>query len=160
MSILTEKFLLRLILFDMLVGADGSGVEALPLTQRRSALEAFGEKAAIAGKLIVTPCTRDLAQATGANLTYQYVVRFLMTNPGADRFNPTFGLGIGQMVGEVSAVTKTQTLILRGLKTLNTIDQTQPITANVYMDDNTLTADIAYTDASTGQAISGTIPIG
>ena len=27
-------------------------------------MKAFGEKAAIAGKLIVTPCTRDLAQAT------------------------------------------------------------------------------------------------
>ena len=48
----------------MLVGPDGSPVEALPLTERRSALEAFGEKAAVAGKLIVTPCTRDLAQAT------------------------------------------------------------------------------------------------
>jgi ATP-dependent DNA ligase len=54
----------RLILFDMLVGPDGSRLEALPLTERRSALEAFGEKAAIAGKVIVTPCTRDLAQAT------------------------------------------------------------------------------------------------
>src|SRR3984957_16929671 len=54
----------RLILFDMLVGPDGSRVEALPLTQRRSALEAFGEKAAVAGKLILTPCTLDLAQAT------------------------------------------------------------------------------------------------
>jgi ATP-dependent DNA ligase len=54
----------RLILFDMLTGPDGSPVGTLPLTERRSALEAFGEKAAIAGKLIVTPCTRDLAQAT------------------------------------------------------------------------------------------------
>jgi ATP-dependent DNA ligase len=54
----------RLILFDMLVGPNSSDLGALPLTERRSALEAFGEKAAIAGKLIVTPCTRDLAQAT------------------------------------------------------------------------------------------------
>jgi ATP-dependent DNA ligase len=54
----------RLILFDMLVGPDGSPVGALPLAERRSALETFGEKAAIAGKLIVTPCTRDLGQAT------------------------------------------------------------------------------------------------
>ena len=61
---LSQETPARLILFDMLVGPDGSPVEALPLTQRRSALEAFGEKAAIAGKLIVTPCTRDLAQAT------------------------------------------------------------------------------------------------
>ena len=54
---------LELVLFDMLVGPDGSPVGALPLTERRSALEAFGEKSAMAGKLIVTPCTRDLAQA-------------------------------------------------------------------------------------------------
>jgi len=61
---LSQETPARLILFDMLVGPDGSRVEALPLTERRSALEAFGEKAAIAGKLIVTPCTRDRAQAT------------------------------------------------------------------------------------------------
>ena len=61
---LSQETPARLILFDMLVGPDGSPVEALPLTQRRSALEAFGERAAIAGKLIVASCTRDLAQAT------------------------------------------------------------------------------------------------
>ena len=61
---LSEETPARLILFDMLMGPDGSAVGALPLTERRSALEAFGEKAASAGKLIVTPCTRDLAQAT------------------------------------------------------------------------------------------------
>jgi ATP-dependent DNA ligase len=60
---LSQETPARLILFDMLVAPEGSRVEALPLTERRSALEAFGEKAAIAGKLIVTPCTRDLAQA-------------------------------------------------------------------------------------------------
>ena len=61
---LSQETPARLIVFDMLVGPDGSPVGALPLTERRTALEAFGEKAAIAGKLIVTPCTRDLAQAT------------------------------------------------------------------------------------------------
>jgi ATP-dependent DNA ligase len=61
---LSQEAPARLILFDMLVGPDGSPVGALPLTERRSALEAFGEKAAIAGKLIVTPCTCDLIQAT------------------------------------------------------------------------------------------------
>jgi ATP-dependent DNA ligase len=61
---LSQETPARLIVFDMLVGPDGSPVGALPLIERRTALEAFGEKAAIAGKLIVTPCTRDLAQAT------------------------------------------------------------------------------------------------
>ena len=61
---LSEETPARFILFDMLVGPDGSAVGGLPLAERRMALEAFGEKAAIAGKLIVTPCTHDLAQAT------------------------------------------------------------------------------------------------
>lgn len=61
---LSQETPARLILFDMLVGPDGSELAALPLTERRGALEAFGERASIAGKLIVTPCTRDLAQAT------------------------------------------------------------------------------------------------
>ena len=60
---LSEETPARLILFDMLVGPDGSAVGDLPLTARRAALEAFGEKAAIAGKLIVTPCTSDRAEA-------------------------------------------------------------------------------------------------
>ena len=48
----------------MLMGPDGSPLGALPLTERRKVLESFGEQAGIAGKLTVTPCTRDLAQAT------------------------------------------------------------------------------------------------
>jgi ATP-dependent DNA ligase len=54
----------RLILFDMLVGPDGSQVANMALAERRRALETFGKTASVAGKLIVTPCTRDLAQAT------------------------------------------------------------------------------------------------
>jgi ATP-dependent DNA ligase len=61
---LSQETPARLILFDMLVDADGSQLGGLPLTERRTALEAFAEKASIAGKLIVTPCTRDLAEAT------------------------------------------------------------------------------------------------
>jgi ATP-dependent DNA ligase len=53
----------RLILFDMLVSPDGAPLVALPLTERRRALEIFGDTASMAGKLIVTPCTRDLAKA-------------------------------------------------------------------------------------------------
>jgi ATP-dependent DNA ligase len=54
----------RIILFDMLIDPDGANVGALSLEKRRSALEDFGQRASIAGKLIVTPCTRDRALAT------------------------------------------------------------------------------------------------
>jgi len=60
---LSQETPARLILFDMLVGPDGSQVANRALAERRRALEAFGEKASIAGKLIVTPCTRDLKEA-------------------------------------------------------------------------------------------------
>src|SRR3984957_6345475 len=61
---LSEETPARLILFDMLVAPDGSSLAPLPLTERRRTLEAFGETASMAGKLVVTPCTRDLAEAT------------------------------------------------------------------------------------------------
>jgi ATP-dependent DNA ligase len=60
---LSQETPARLILFDMLIAPDGASLAALPLTERRSALETFGEKASIAGKLIITPCTRDLSEA-------------------------------------------------------------------------------------------------
>ena len=61
---LSQETPARLILFDILTAPDGSQVADLPLTARRTALETFGEKASIAGKLIITPCTRDIAEAT------------------------------------------------------------------------------------------------
>jgi ATP-dependent DNA ligase len=61
---LSQETPARLILFDMLLGPDGSQVANFPLAERRRALEAFGEKASIAGKLVVTPYTHDLGQAT------------------------------------------------------------------------------------------------
>jgi ATP-dependent DNA ligase len=53
----------RLVLFDMLRAPEGADLTPLPLVDRREALERFGQKAAIAGRLIVTPCTHDLSQA-------------------------------------------------------------------------------------------------
>ncbi len=55
----------RLVLFDMLVSPDGADLTKAPLAERRRALEAFGKKATRAGRLVVTPCTRDLAEARG-----------------------------------------------------------------------------------------------
>ena len=54
----------RLILFDILLEPDGAVIMGRPLIERRRALEEFGHAAAIAGKLIVTPCTTDLTRAT------------------------------------------------------------------------------------------------
>jgi ATP-dependent DNA ligase len=55
----------RLVLFDMLVSADGKSQLDLPLTRRRSSLEMFGKKFAIPRRLVVSPYTRDREQAQG-----------------------------------------------------------------------------------------------
>jgi ATP-dependent DNA ligase len=53
----------RLVLFDLLLSPEGESLIREPLAHRRQALEAFGEKAAAPGRLVVTPCSRDPAQA-------------------------------------------------------------------------------------------------
>ncbi len=49
----------RLILFDMLATPDGETLLNKPLDRRRRALEAFGKHAAVADRIVVSPCTRD-----------------------------------------------------------------------------------------------------
>jgi len=53
----------KLILFDMLLAPDGSRLMELPLRERRHALEAFAAKAAVPGRLVVSPVTRNPARA-------------------------------------------------------------------------------------------------
>lgn len=104
--------------------------------------------------------TGDLARATGSALTEQYVGRFLLTNPGDDPFNPTWGLGIAKYIGSPQAAAQIQALILKGMRTINVVDQTQSITANVSGDDlGNLSAFIQYTDATTGIPVNQTLPL-
>ncbi len=49
----------RLILFDILLAADGQNLIAAPLSRRREALDHFIEAAGVAGKLTLSPMTRD-----------------------------------------------------------------------------------------------------
>jgi ATP-dependent DNA ligase len=53
----------RLVLFDMLVSADGKIQASLPLTERRRSLEAFGKNFAVPERLVLSPYTRDREQA-------------------------------------------------------------------------------------------------
>ena len=53
----------RLVLFDMLVSAEGKILTSLPLTERRRSLEAFGKNFAVPGRLVLSPYTRDREQA-------------------------------------------------------------------------------------------------
>ena len=49
----------RLMLFDMLAAPGGASLIEAPLSRRRAALEAFVAQAGVAGRLMISPCTRD-----------------------------------------------------------------------------------------------------
>jgi ATP-dependent DNA ligase len=53
----------RLVLFDLLMSADGADMTGAPFAERRRALEAFGKTAARRGRLLITPSTRLPAKA-------------------------------------------------------------------------------------------------
>lgn len=50
------------------------------------------------GDLSLSP-TAGLALVSGAALTEQRLIRRLLTNPGDDPWNPTYGAGLGHFVG-------------------------------------------------------------
>jgi ATP-dependent DNA ligase len=53
----------RLMTFDMLASPDGKSLLEVPLIERRKALDDFGEKHCQPGRLILSPYTREFAQA-------------------------------------------------------------------------------------------------
>ena len=53
----------RLVLFDMLMSADGADLTGAPFAERRRALELFGKTAARRGRLLITPSTTLPAKA-------------------------------------------------------------------------------------------------
>ena len=53
----------RLVLFDMLISSDGEDMTGAPFAERRRALEAFGKRAMRPGRLLITPFTREIAEA-------------------------------------------------------------------------------------------------
>jgi len=53
----------RFILFDMLLSPQGEVLVGETLARRRAALEAFGRKAGVKGRLVVSPFTRDRQEA-------------------------------------------------------------------------------------------------
>lgn len=81
-------------LFNLLLSPDGEVPTDEPLARRRRALEAFGENAALPGKLMITSATQNIDQArewlTGMSGTDGVVAKRL------DRRYESGGAGDGQ----------------------------------------------------------------
>ena len=82
--------------------------------------------------------------SSGLSLTNQTIARFILTNPGDDPFNPTWGLGARKLIGQREAAAKLKTLILQGLATLDVVDQSVRPQVEVTASGYSLSASIAY----------------
>ena len=96
--------------------------------------------------------TGDLALADGSGLTEQRVLRRLLTNGGDYIWQPNYGAGLGQFVGQpgapaaISGVARTQMLLESAVARTPA-----PVVTTVVDVGGTATLTLRYADATTGQ---------
>lgn len=102
----------------------------------------------------------DLATVDGTPLGQQRVLRRLLTNPGDYVWNPGYGAGLAQFVGQPANAARIRSVIRSQIFQESVVARTpEPvidIEANV---SGTVTVQIRYADATTGetQALSFTV---
>jgi phage baseplate assembly protein W len=102
----------------------------------------------------------DLATVDGTQLGQQRVLRRLLTNPGDYVWNPGYGAGLSQFVGQPANAARIRSVIRSQIFQESVVARTpEPvidIEANV---SGTVTVQIRYADATTGetQALSFTV---
>ncbi len=94
----------------------------------------------------------DLALASGALRVQQQVLRRLLTNPGDYIWQPQYGAGLAQFVGQPANPLQIQAIILSQLKNESAIAQTPPPSVEVSYDTlGTISVMITYVDAASGE---------
>jgi phage baseplate assembly protein W len=97
--------------------------------------------------------TGDLSIASGSDLGQQRVLRRLLTNPGDYIWQPTYGAGLGQFVGQADAGPAASGLIYTQIYRESAVAR-QPVpqvVANL-ADAGSMAIDIKYADANSGQS--------
>jgi phage baseplate assembly protein W len=109
------------------------------------------------GDLSLTP-TGDLATVDGPALGTERVLRRLMTNLGDYIWNPTYGAGLGQYVGQPIDPAAIQALILSQMQLESAVASVpEPIILVQSDPTGQLYTQIRYADATTAQATALTV---
>lgn len=104
------------------------------------------------GDLAVTP-TGDLVTVDGPALGTERVLRRLMTNPGDYIWNPSYGAGLAQYVGQPIDPAGVQALILSQMQLESAVAAVpEPIIAVQSDPAGQLFTQIRYADATTAQS--------
>jgi phage baseplate assembly protein W len=103
------------------------------------------------GDLAIGP-TGDLLLSDGTALTQQRVLRRLLTNPVDYIWQPNYGAGLGQYVGQpgasaaIAGVARTQILLEAAV-----VASPAPTVTVMAQTDGTVNLSLSYTDAATGE---------
>ncbi len=112
------------------------------------------------GDLSVTP-TGDLGLADGPALGQQRVLRRLLTNLADYMWQPGYGGGLGQFVGQVASAKAIEGVIRTQLyQEAAVAHQPEPRVATSTTDDGGVFADIAYVDAASATTQALTFSVG
>ncbi len=111
------------------------------------------------GDLVVSP-TGDLEMVNGPALGTERVLRRLMTNPGDYIWNPTYGAGLAQFVGQPIDPASVQALILSQMELETAVSHApEPVVAIQSDVVGRLYAQIRYLDSETASATALNINI-
>ncbi len=96
--------------------------------------------------------TGDMATATGSTLGQQRVLKRLLTNPGDYIWQPHYGAGLAQFVGQPAAVSRIRATIRSQIfKEAAVARSPEPVIDVSFDQAGTVYVHIRYVDATTGQ---------
>lgn len=103
----------------------------------------------------------DLASVDGTQLGQQRVLRRLLTNPGDYLWNPGYGAGLAQFVGQPANVARIRSVIRSQIFQESVVARTPEPAIDVQADvSGAVTVQIRYADTATGETQALTFTVG
>ncbi|MDE1990795.1 MAG: phage tail protein [Betaproteobacteria bacterium] len=103
----------------------------------------------------------DLLTASGQDEVTQRLLRRLLTNTGDYIWQLSFGAGLPQQVGKTTDLTAVQSAIRSQIfADAGVAKFPEPVVTLTSQPNGTYIANITYTDASTGQSVPLSVPLG
>jgi hypothetical protein len=108
---------------------------------------------------LVVSANGDLLTADSVNLSQQRVLRRLLTNPKDYIWQPTYGAGLPQKIGDPFDVATIQSIVTAQMFLEDTVVRTPAPSVDVASFPNGMYVNIAYTEADSGAPAVLSFPV-
>jgi len=102
----------------------------------------------------------DLLPATAIDRSNQRILRRLLTNPGDYIWHPDYGAGLPSFVGSTASKDEIAAVIRGQMLMEASVSPSPAPVIKITQNGTSFTAQITYTEASTGQPAVLTVPVG